>query len=374
MSKNSISKVVTKKLSEMVPKSTLANEAILYKCEPTYWLFMPKWLRFIFGWITVLLFGFSFLTIPMCGIFLIPYVWRVAPVTAAIGVASVIASMLMPLKEWPWVRKVGQLWYEIFQFSANKSPEELMESVEYGDDHQLVMCMHPHGIVPYHAGLWAAYADQYMSDPTTGRALYGFGAAADAVGYVPGLRNIMGWLSAGSASYKVLKAGITKGISQACNAAGRKPRHLYILPGGVAEIFTSTPGRHTIVFKKRRGLVRLSIETGAQLVPCYVFGGTDFFHNLATDAGFFARLSRMCRAGVTIFWGRFGLPIPFCPRVTCVLGDPIVPPVWVKTSETERVPEILIDEMHAEFLVQMKALFEKYKASAGYPDAELEVM
>ena len=61
-------------------------------------------------------------------------------------------------------------------------------------------------------------------------------------------------------------------------------------------------------------------------------------------------------------------------QVTCVLGDPIVPPVWVKSSETERVPEILIDEMHAEFLVQMKALFEKYKASAGYPDAELEVM
>ena len=110
----------------------------------------------------------------------------------------------------------------------------------------------------------------------------------------------------------------TQGISQACNAAGRKPRHLYILPGGVAEIFTSTPGRHTIVFKKRRGLVRLSIETGAQLVPCYVFGGTDFFHNLATDAGFFARLSRMCRAGVTIFWGRFGLPIPFCPRVSFI--------------------------------------------------------
>ncbi len=72
------------------------------------------------------------------------------------------------------------------------------------------MCMHPHGIVPFHAGLWAAYADQYLCDKESGRALYGFGAAADAVGYVPVLRNIMGWLSAGSASYKVLKNGITK--------------------------------------------------------------------------------------------------------------------------------------------------------------------
>ena len=106
-----------------------------------------------------------------------------------------------------------------------------------------------------------------------------------------------------------------QGISQSVNAAGRKPNHLYILPGGVAEIFTSTPGRHTIVFKNRRGLCKLAIETGAQLIPCYVFGGTDFFNNLATDDGFFASLSRTLRMGVTIFWGPLGLPIPYAPKV-----------------------------------------------------------
>jgi hypothetical protein len=110
----------------------------------------------------------------------------------------------------PWARKIGQLWYEIFDFSCNRSPEEIATILKYSDEHQLIMCMHPHGIVPFHAGLWAAYADQYLCDKESGRALYGFGAAADAVGYVPVLRNIMGWLSAGSASYKVLKNGITK--------------------------------------------------------------------------------------------------------------------------------------------------------------------
>jgi hypothetical protein len=110
----------------------------------------------------------------------------------------------------PWARKIGQLWYEIFDFSCNRSPEQIAAVLEYSDTHQLIMCMHPHGIVPFHAWLWAAYADQYLCDKVTGRALYGFGAAADAVGYVPGLRNIMGWLSAGSATYKVLKDGITK--------------------------------------------------------------------------------------------------------------------------------------------------------------------
>ena len=40
--------------------------------------------------------------------------------------------------------------------------------------------------------------------------MYGFGAAADVVMYVPFLRNIMGWLSGGPASYKALKDGLTK--------------------------------------------------------------------------------------------------------------------------------------------------------------------
>lgn len=110
----------------------------------------------------------------------------------------------------PWARKIGQLWYEIFQFSTNLSPEEQARVVEYGDEHQLIMCMHPHGIVPFHAVLWAGHADQYLTNTKTGKALYGFGAAADAVAYVPILRNIMGWLSAGSADYRALKDGLSK--------------------------------------------------------------------------------------------------------------------------------------------------------------------
>jgi len=107
-------------------------------------------------------------------------------------------------------RKIGQLWYEIFQFSVNKSPEEILDILEYAETKQLIVCTHPHGIVPYHCPLWAAYCDQYLKDEKTGRALYGFGAAADIVAYIPGLRNIMGWMSGGSASYKVLKEGITE--------------------------------------------------------------------------------------------------------------------------------------------------------------------
>ena len=141
-------------------------------------------------------------------------------------------------------------------------------------------------------------------------------------------------------------------------------------------MFTSTPGKNIIVFKKRRGLIKLAIETGAELVPCYVFGGTDFYNNLATDGGFFASISRWLRAGITIFWGPvpFIPVIPYTPRVTMVIGDPLpVPKVWDAEVKGEPVPRELIDELHARFLKATTELFDQYKAAAGYPDAVLEV-
>lgn len=101
------------------------------------------------------------------------------------------------------------MWYEVFDLHVNLSPEKIAETLVINKDVQMILAMHPHGIVPYQAILWAAYCDQYFR-AEDGSALYGFGAAADAVGYVPFLRNIMGFLTAGSASYKPLKDGLTK--------------------------------------------------------------------------------------------------------------------------------------------------------------------
>jgi hypothetical protein len=99
---------------------------------------------------------------------------------------------------------LGQLWYEIFEFSCNLSPEERRSKVFAGESDQFIIAMHPHGIIPLQAILWTSYCDQYLPG------MYGFGAAADAVAYVPYLRNIMDMLTAGSASYHVLKNGLLK--------------------------------------------------------------------------------------------------------------------------------------------------------------------
>jgi hypothetical protein len=334
---------------------------MIYKCVPIEWLWLPPFVRKILGWCWLEAFTLSFFSPLLCTFLLIPPIWQKYPVINICIAGSLAVSMLLPLREWIWSRKLGQLWYEIFDFHCNKSAEELQSITELGEKEQLILAMHPHGIVPFQAVLWAAYCDQYLPS------IYGFGAAADVVAYVPFLRNVLGWLTAGSATYKVLKRGLMHGDVQ--SAIERKPKHLFILPGGIAEIFVSRPQSHDIVFKSRRGICRLAIETKASLIPCYVFGGTDFFENLATNSGLLAKISRSFRIGVTIFWGRFGLPIPYSPKVTMVIGDPIPLP----SVEGEKGMDEAVNTLHAQFMEQMQALFDKYKAAAGYPDAILHV-
>lgn len=60
--------------------------------------------------------------------------------------------------------------------------------------------------------------------------------------------------------------------------------------------------------------------------------------------------------------------------MTCVIGEPIVPPKWTKGADGDRIPDALVDQLHAQFLKDMQELFDRYKAAAGYPDAVLEVL
>jgi hypothetical protein len=78
-------------------------------------------------------------------------------------------------------------------------------------------------------------------------------------------------------------------------------------------------------------------------MPCYVFGGTDFFNNLATGDGVLSVLSRKLRIGLTMFWGQYGLPVPYNPKVTMCIAEPIECTKWTGPGP---IPAELIEEYH----------------------------
>lgn len=355
------------------------NGVKLYTCEPTHFQNWPKWLRVALGWSLLMYFVFLFLVIPLSLALLHPWFWaNTSRIVCSCSYLSILLlSTVMPLREWPAIRQIGQLWYEIFDVSTNLSPDTRRAMVEHGNasGKGTISAMHPHGIVPFQALLWAAVNEQYLHIQEPGQPrkwLYGFAAAANAVFSVPLLRNLLGWFATHGANFDTLKNGLMHGKSVPCNNIGRIPQHLYLLPGGIAEVFTSNVGKHAIVFKNRRGLCKLAIECGSEITPIYIFGATDFFYNLVAGDSWLSNFSRKYKLGLTYFWGHYGLPIPFTPKLTIAVGKSLpLPKGWDRKGE---VPDRLINEYHSAYLQEIQELFEKYKSAAGHPDAILEVL
>jgi hypothetical protein len=256
-------------------------------------------------------------------------------------VALLLISFILPSYEWKSFRKVGQLWYELLDFRTNLSPERIAEIVHSGDSAQFIAGMHPHGIIPFHAMLYAAFCDQYLT--SGGRSLYGFGAGANVVLYLPLLKHIMSWLSVTGADYESLRDRLADYKAHS-NSRHSSAKHLFILPGGIAEVLVSAPKTHIVVFKRRRGLIKLALETGAHLAPIYVFGGTDFFHNLISGDNFVGRVSRRLRMGISVFYGPWFLPVPYTPRITFCYAEVVCVEKWDLSKGP--IPEELIDELH----------------------------
>lgn len=205
-----------------------------------------------------------------------------------------------------------------------------------------------------------------------------------------------------SADYHVLRSQLNKSndskhrtnYSETVTAGRPSSTNLFIFPGGVAEVFTSNPGTHVAIFRKRKGLIKLAIETGCNLLPVYIFGGNEFYSQLFDQHSLLARTSRYLRMGCCIFVGQFWMPfIPFTPRVTMCMADPIEVPKW-DTCVHGEVPKELIDDYHnkvfcvhninkvnsmsnhrifVQYIDALIAVFNKYKEVAGYPHATLVI-
>ena len=147
-----------------------------------------------------------------------------------------------------------------------------------------------------------------------------------------------------------------------------------ISTGGVAEVFeTNSPdGNEVILLSERKGLVKLAMKSGADLVPCYLFGNTKLYRlwtgGSAANHDILKRLSRKIGFALILFWGRLGLPIPYRVPILGVMGNRIA---VTKCSEPTNEE---IDRVHAILCKDMVELFDKYKGVYGWQDKKLVIV
>uniref|UniRef100_A0A383W0X4 Acyltransferase n=1 Tax=Tetradesmus obliquus TaxID=3088 RepID=A0A383W0X4_TETOB len=123
---------------------------------------------------------------------------------------------------------------------------------------------------------------------------------SDAVFHVPLWRHVMTWIGAQPATAdnfrRLLKLG-----------------SVGLVPGGIAEMFMSEESHEEIKLRDRKGFVRIAVEAGADLVPCYHFGNSRLF---GWGPKSLEPLARRHRVALGFLKGRWGLPLPLPERIS----------------------------------------------------------
>ena len=115
----------------------------------------------------------------------------------------------------------------------------------------------------------------------------------------------------------------------------------------------------------------MALKHKLPLIPIYTFGGSKIMRRI--DSGFLEKISNFLRISLCLFYGKFGLPIPFRTKLLYIIGAPIHPPTNIPDAGTPEFSQ-LVDRIHHEFCDAMTKLFDKYKTSYGWGHKRLRIV
>lgn len=266
----------------------------------------------------------------------------------------IFGAILFPLAILPqaFVPSYLQSWLSvqvIKYFSFRLIFEERFED----NQHPRIFVAPPHGVFPYGNIL------AMLAFPS----IFGFnffGIASSSALRVPFFKQVLRGIgitdATRSVAFKVLQDNHSLGIST----------------GGVAEVFETNADDECVLLKERKGMIKLAIRTGADLVPCYLFGNTKLLscwagEGLPGGRKVLERISRKVGFALILIFGRFGCPVPYRVPIMAVMGKSI-PTKHMKCDEPTLEQ---MDEIQEVLLRDMQTLFDKYKGLYGWDDKQL---
>ncbi|XP_044258050.1 2-acylglycerol O-acyltransferase 1-like [Tribolium madens] len=238
-----------------------------------------------------------------------------------------------------WVRTF--LWWRLMK---NYFSHKLIsnEDDEFDPKKNYLFACYPHGMLP--VGTFASFVDGCRSIFPKHEA---YTTVLNIQFWMPVIREL--FLSIGAVS--------VSGPSIKYLLSNEKGGNIVsILIGGADESKYSKPGKYKIILNKRKGFVKMALQTGAPLVPVFSFGETDVFDQV--DFPGFGCIRDLVKNTLQI-----GLVIPkgkyfICPQrvpVVTVVGSPI------NVTKTPNPTNEQIDELHRQFVDSINRLFDQYK-------------
>ncbi|XP_065194158.1 diacylglycerol O-acyltransferase 2-like [Sycon ciliatum] len=237
-------------------------------------------------------------------------------------------------------------------------PVTLVKTADLDPKSNYIFCYHPHGV--FAVGVFANFATEAtgVSEQYPGLTIWPM--TMPVVFSAPVMREWLMLLGARS----VTTAGCRSMLS-------RGPGHsIALVPGGTRDMLVAKPGEAKTAIRKRKGFVRLALETGSPLVPVYGFGENELYD--PPKSSFLRRFQTYCTE-------KFGMCYPFFQGDELARMLPRRKPLHtvvgasLKLPEMEEPSEADVEHWHGVYLEKLTELFDQHKEQYGYgPEKKLE--
>lgn len=261
-------------------------------------------------------------------------------------------------REITWFRR-----WRVWNYMRDYFPIDLVKTCDLDPNKNYILGCHPHGIMS--TGAFCNFATD----------------ATDFRGKFPGLRPILLTL-VGQFQFPFYRDYImTTGVCAASKESIEwlltregTGNALVLITGGANEALEAKEGNYRLVFKRRKGFIKLSLKHGCSLVPMYSFGENNIYEQVPNPEGSFVRkmqvfLTNKLGFSMPLLHGRgifnytLGV-LPFRRSITTVVGKPFdVPKIENPTPED-------IDKYHTMYGEALIELFEEHKTKYGVKESD----
>lgn len=216
----------------------------------------------------------------------------------------------------------------------------------------VLFTMFPHGVFPLALPIVGGVGKEILPELSAGIPKI---AVGNQLFLIPLLGPLLHWIGCISADSQPIREALETGTC-------------LLMPDGVAGIYHSSREREVLYIQRRKGFIRLALETGALLVPIYCFGHTQLFDVFPNKHhwSWLVDLSRRIRFSIVFFLGHvYFPPLPRREPITIVIGRPYQLPLIPEPTEEE------VDKVHAQYIERLRDLYERHAAKCGWENKEL---
>lgn len=248
----------------------------------------------------------------------------------------------------------------LFKYMRDYFPISLVKTTELDPARNYIFCYHPHGALS--DGLAISFGSEALQFSEKFPGIVPHIGVHSYMGWSPIFRDVVMGLGIVSVSHESCKFVLTK----------QGPGHsVAIVVGGSPEVLTMFPGSYILTLERRRGFIKLALETGSPLVPVFGFGQNDVFNIKQPKIDFlltykpgrsnWEKWSKIfLKCATLVMCGRFGV-MPYPHPIAVVVGSPI--PV----EKVENPSEQQINKLHSEYKEKLIELFEQHRDACGVP-------